>query len=142
MKLLLRILLIIYFVGINGYAALEMVQDKRTAEYNGLVQNCMAKNKFQNLKPITYGEFHELSRSDHKKVKLMRTSEKHFFTISIAGGAIGTEAAMYYLNHKTAKPGFIYNIPVHIAINVLIFGFLYYVLRNRKKKTVEDYDIT
>lgn len=52
-----------------------------------------------------------------------RIAEKHFFSLSLAGGAIGIYSGMKLFHHKTKHPLFTWGIP---GLAVLNLALLYY----------------
>lgn len=122
MKRIIGAILILYFLGINFYGALEMLNDKRIAEQNGIIKQ--------------YNSLLKRSRYDTKSkiAEKWRTPEKAFFRISYMGGGTGIWFGMQYYNHKTRKPGFIYNIPTYMGISYLVMGgLLYFLLRKTSR---------
>jgi uncharacterized membrane protein YsdA (DUF1294 family) len=55
-----------------------------------------------------------------------RTPEKHFFIVSLIGGAFGVYLGMRLFRHKTKHKKFIYGIPVLIVLNMV---GIYYILQ-------------
>ncbi len=126
MKNLSALVVILYFVAINFYGAVEMLNDKRVAEQNGLIKqyNSLLKN---------------CNTCSSSKISMKwRTPEKKFYQIAYFGGATGIWAGMEFYRHKTAKPGFIYNIPTYMIISyVLLAVILIFILKKNKNKLSE-----
>ncbi len=117
MKKFLGLIVILYFVSINFYGALEMLNDKRIAEQNGVIRDY---NKLLNTSK---------SNRNFKKDEIWRTSTKKFFQIAYLGGGTGIWLAMKKYNHKTkAKAAFIYNIPTYMGISYIVFILIFFPL--------------
>ena len=59
------------------------------------------------------------------KKNLWRIPEATLFTVSLLGGSFGCLAGMYTVRHKTKHPTFTIGIPAILAIQIMLYLFLY-----------------
>ena len=57
-----------------------------------------------------------------------RIPEATLILIAVIGGSIGALGGMYLFRHKTRKPKFTVGVPVILAMQVLFFLLLFYVV--------------
>jgi len=62
------------------------------------------------------------------KKGIWRTKEKTLFTIAAIGGSIGSIIGMYTFRHKTKHNSFVFGMPVILALQIGIIGYL--LIRN------------
>ncbi len=55
-----------------------------------------------------------------------RTPEKHFFAVSLLGGAAGIIWGMKLFRHKTKHWYFVFGIPVILLVQIMSAFFLFY----------------
>jgi uncharacterized membrane protein YsdA (DUF1294 family) len=53
-----------------------------------------------------------------------RIPEKHFFIVSVLGGAVGVYLGMKLFRHKTKHKKFVYGIPILIVLNLVSIYYL------------------
>lgn len=64
---------------------------------------------------------------DKKKSQVgdWRISENTFLVLTVIGGGIGVQAAMYIFRHKTQKLKFVLLMPIIIALEIAFMIYLY-----------------
>ena len=55
-----------------------------------------------------------------------RIRESTLLGLSLIGGSIGGWIAMYTFHHKTKKEQFFVGVPVILAIQIFVFGYLFW----------------
>lgn len=56
----------------------------------------------------------------------VRIPEATLFAIAIVGGSLGSTLGMFVFRHKTLHWYFLFGLPIILAIQILIFAFLYF----------------
>ena len=62
------------------------------------------------------------------RVHRERIPEATLMGLAVAGGSIGILGGMYLFRHKTRKPKFYIGVPVILAMEILFFLLLIYVI--------------
>jgi uncharacterized membrane protein YsdA (DUF1294 family) len=57
-----------------------------------------------------------------------RISEMQIFATALIGGALGVKWGMDFFHHKTKHTKFVIGIPLMLALNIIIYGYLLYYL--------------
>ena len=55
-----------------------------------------------------------------------RIPEKYLFLVSFLGGSLGSWAGMYMFRHKTRHWYFVIGMPLILAVQVMLYGYLRY----------------
>ncbi len=100
-----------YFLIINIIAFLLMFIDKKLAIRNSRPHGHHRDN-------------YRYSRNRRGK----RIPENLLLSLSIIGGALGTEIGMYTFRHKTKKSNFTVGVPLLLCVNIIVFSILIVML--------------